>query len=33
MKKLVMTEEDNEDFENSTKFGFVIKFMLKVMLK
>ena len=33
MKKLVMTEEDDEDFENSTKFGFVIMFMLKVMLK
>ena len=31
--KLVMTREDNEDFENSKNIGFAIKFSLMVMLK
>ena len=32
-KKLVMTKEDNENFKGSTKFGFVTKVMLIMMLK
>ena len=31
--KLVMTKEDNEDFENSENIGFAIMFSLMVMLK
>ena len=30
---IVMTKKDNEDFENSTKFGSVIMIILIMMLK
>ena len=31
--EVVMTEKDNEDFENSTKFGSVIMIILIVLFK
>ena len=32
-KEFMMTKEDDEDFENSTKLWFVIMFMLRVKSK